>query len=157
MTVDIRAGEYAAGSRWDLGQDLALEFTPAGNLQLRDVKTNVVVWETATKGEKLVMQGDGNLVIYAPGAKPVWSSGSDGNPAAVLRASEEGQLIITTSDSRSLWEAGPAGSKNLPPQDVSAGGASQPPRKTSDHSQTTSAEEYQKFIDSLSPTVRSHR
>lgn len=152
MTIEIGAGEYAAGCRWDLGQQLALEFTTAGNFQLREIGTNAILWETATKGEKLAMQRDGNLVIYAPGAKPVWSSGTDGNPAAVLRASEEGELMISSSDGKPLWQAGPARSQNLAPQEASAAGELQPPEE----SRATAAEEYQRFIESLSPRVRSH-
>lgn len=99
------AAEFPRGCVWFLGQKFVLRFTHEGNLELRESGNNALVWETRSKGEKLVMQGDGNLVVYDGGAKPAWSSGTGGNPGAFFRASEEGSIRITTSDGKRLWSA----------------------------------------------------
>jgi hypothetical protein len=41
--------------------------------------TSAVLWSTNTWGHPnswLVVQDDGNLVLYAPGPTPLWSSGT---------------------------------------------------------------------------------
>ncbi len=45
-----------------------------GNLAL--LKNNNIVWQTNTNGSKLVMQDDGNLVIYSSDNNALWSSGT---------------------------------------------------------------------------------
>lgn len=42
----------------------------------------------------LVMQGDGNLVIYAPNNVPIWSSRTNGKSGAYLSMQGDGNLVI---------------------------------------------------------------
>ncbi|MFC1836694.1 hypothetical protein ACFL2Q_18545 [Thermodesulfobacteriota bacterium] len=74
-----------------------LAFQKDGNLVLYRVSDDKPLWHTCTDGEKvedLVMQDDGNLVIYAPGGKPIWASETDGNPGAYVRLQDDGNLVI---------------------------------------------------------------
>lgn len=51
----------------------------------------------------LVMQGDGNLVMYS-GTSAVWASGTGGNPGAFLGIQDDGNIVIYKSDRRTpLW------------------------------------------------------
>ncbi|GAA1672398.1 hypothetical protein GCM10009733_081960 [Nonomuraea maheshkhaliensis] len=52
------------------------------------------------------MQKEGNLVIYGPGDKPLWSTATAGNPGAyLLLPKESGNLVICSRDNRPLWSS----------------------------------------------------
>ena len=46
-----------------------------GNLLLYG-KNNDLLWEANTRGDLLIIQDDGNLVLYDKCGYPVWSSGT---------------------------------------------------------------------------------
>ncbi len=50
-----------------------------------------------------IMQGDGNFVVYAAGAGPLWASGTDGNPGAWLAMQGDGNLVVYTAAGKALW------------------------------------------------------
>jgi hypothetical protein len=56
----------------------------------------------------LAMQGNGNLVLTAPGNTPIWSSHTAGNKGATLTMQPGGNLVITVPGGRPLWSAGTA-------------------------------------------------
>ena len=55
---------------------------------------------------KLVMQTDGNLVIYNSSGNPDWSSRTFGNLNAKLCSQRDGNLVIYTSDNKPIWASG---------------------------------------------------
>ena len=58
----------------------------------------------------LVMQTDGNLVIYTSGGKPVWASNTNGtgnNNTLVMQT--DGNLVIYTSGGKPVWASNTAG------------------------------------------------
>jgi hypothetical protein len=56
----------------------------------------------------LRMQVDGNLVLFQNGT-PIWSSGTQGQPAAGLYLQADGNLVISTGRRRVLWSSGTSG------------------------------------------------
>jgi hypothetical protein len=52
------------------------------------------------------MQGDGNLVIYAPGGQYIWDSATDGNPGARLIAQNDGNVVIYRTNNTPAWDTG---------------------------------------------------
>ena len=50
----------------------------------------------------LVMQGDGNLVVYGGGAA-LWSSHTQGHPGAALFLQGDGNLVVRASTGAALW------------------------------------------------------
>ncbi|MEP7192143.1 MAG: CHAP domain-containing protein, partial [Actinomycetota bacterium] len=61
------------------------------------------VWSATTSGANtLVMQGDGNLVIYRSGGVAVWSSGTAGKAGAYVRIQDDGNLVIYQG-SAAVW------------------------------------------------------
>ena len=83
---------------------LRLTVTAGGNLVLQD--QGRTVWQTGTTtGVKLVMQNDGHLVLYDARNANVWSSGTDGNPGAVLILRSDGNMVVALDD-RVLFETG---------------------------------------------------
>ncbi|SNY38255.1 hypothetical protein [Paractinoplanes atraurantiacus] len=80
------------GQSWSTNR-LALTVTTGGDLVLRD--QGRVVWRTGTTtGVKLVMQNDGHLVLYDATGGTAWSSGTAGNPGAVLVLRADGRMVI---------------------------------------------------------------
>lgn len=77
-----------------------------GNLVLYR-KGSGATWSTATvgRGYSVGMQGDGNLVVRSSSGAPVWASGTDGHPQASLSLSNEGVLSIRASAGNSIWSS----------------------------------------------------
>jgi hypothetical protein len=57
-------------------------------------------------GDALVMQGDGNLVLYAPGNTPIWASNTSGHNGAWLIMQGDGNLVVVAPGGQPLWAAG---------------------------------------------------
>jgi hypothetical protein len=91
------------GQSWSTNR-LRLTVTGGGNLVLQD--QGRTVWQTGTtSGVKLVMQNDGHLVLYDAGNGTAWSSGTAGNPGAVLILRADGNLVISLNG-RTLFQTG---------------------------------------------------
>ncbi len=123
-TLQFRAIEFLPGSRWNLGKLYELQFSGDGNFVLSNNQTGKILWESATQGELLAMQADGNLVIYDSQGIPVWNSGTAGSTGAFLQARDDGTVEIASTEGSVLWrvpersDAGP----ELPPPEETWGG-----------------------------------
>lgn len=53
----------------------------------------------------LIMQGDGNLVLYAPGNQARWSSRTDGHPGAWAQFNGDGNFVVYGPGAVPLWNA----------------------------------------------------
>lgn len=51
---------------------------------------------------RLVLQSDGNLVLYSP-TRAIWSSGTAGNPGAVLRHQTDNNVVLYSKAGKALW------------------------------------------------------
>ena len=92
------------GQSWSTNR-LRLTVTGGGDLVLQD--QGRTVWRTGTtSGVKLVMQNDGHLVLYDAGNGTAWSSGTAGNPGAVLVLRADGDMIISMVNGRTLFSTG---------------------------------------------------
>jgi hypothetical protein len=63
-------------------------------------------WFSGTQGSRasrLVMQTDGNLVLYTATGVPVWYSGTGGNPNASAILQSDGNLVVYSSGGAPLW------------------------------------------------------
>lgn len=75
------------------------------------------LWASGTSGRAssfLVMQSDGNLVLYDRFIRPLWSSGTAGNPGARLAVQDDGNAVVY-SGSSALWATGTAVASAPPP------------------------------------------
>jgi GH25 family lysozyme M1 (1,4-beta-N-acetylmuramidase) len=71
----------------------------------------VATWFTSTVGSPYrfaVMQGDGNLVVYAHGGQPAWDSRTNGHPGAYLAVQNDGNVVVY-DDGKALWNSGTEG------------------------------------------------
>jgi len=76
-----------------------------GNVVLTDQGRQV--WQTGTSGRggvRVVMQGDGNLVLYDTKSNTVWSTRTDAHVGAVLVLGADGTLKINQRGT-TLWQA----------------------------------------------------
>jgi hypothetical protein len=93
----------STGQSWSTNR-LGLTVTTGGNLVLQD--QGRTVWQTGTTtGVKLVMQNDGHLVLYDAGDGTAFSSGTAGNPGAVLVLRADGNMVISLNG-RVLFQTG---------------------------------------------------
>lgn len=51
----------------------------------------------------LVMQGDGNLVLYSADAAPIWNSGTAGRPNSYAVMQNDGNLVVYTAGNSPIW------------------------------------------------------
>ncbi|MDQ5972176.1 MAG: hypothetical protein QG553_335 [Patescibacteria group bacterium] len=68
--------------------------------------------DTADGKYHLIMQRDGNLVLYSP-TRALWATGTDGKSAAFVSLQQDGNLVLYDRASRPLWYSGTAGHANL--------------------------------------------
>jgi hypothetical protein len=57
-----------------------------------------------------VMQGDGNLVLYAKGGAPIWNAGTTGKQGNVLIMQGDGNLVMYASGGQPVWNSQTQGS-----------------------------------------------
>jgi len=75
-----------------------------GNLVLYSI--NRALWSSSTAGRpvtKAVMQADGNLVLYDAQNKAYWSSGTAGKGASKLVMQADGNLVIYATGGTATW------------------------------------------------------
>jgi hypothetical protein len=77
-----------------------------GNVVLYENATGVALWNSQTAGkpgQSLVMQSDGNFVLYGTGGA-LWHTGTHGHPGAAMRVEEDGNVIIWEGWT-AIWKA----------------------------------------------------
>lgn len=52
---------------------------------------------------RLIMQGDGNLVLYDGAGKATWASGTDHDPGAHAVMQTDGNLVVYATDGKAVW------------------------------------------------------
>lgn len=65
--------------------------------------------KSANEQRELILQGDGNLVLYNKDRKPLWASGTDGKQAAFLNMQPDGNLVLYDTSYKPLWNSRTAG------------------------------------------------
>nr|WSY57016.1 protein kinase [Streptomyces sp. NBC_00886] len=77
---------------------------PDGNLVLYD-ESGTARWASRTEGtgNTAVFQEDGNFVVYNAQQQPLWSSNTQGADGATLKVLEDGNMVIAT-DVEVVWQ-----------------------------------------------------
>ncbi|MBK8238559.1 MAG: hypothetical protein IPK74_23775 [Deltaproteobacteria bacterium] len=68
-----------------------------GNVVLYEEATGKALWNTQTVGTKqpaLVMQEDGNFVLYDGNGAAVWHTSTHGHPGAMMRVEDAGNVVV---------------------------------------------------------------
>jgi hypothetical protein len=58
---------------------------------------------------RLVLQGDGNLVLYKNGFTPLWFTGTQGQPAHYAPLQGDGNFVLYGTSLQALWNSGTQG------------------------------------------------
>ena len=113
----LSAGEVLTKGEYLLSPDAqsSLVFEESGNvIYYSGLKK---VWETKTEGSaasRLIMQPDGNLVLYNNNNSPIWYSGSSGaNQGQVSLVTQPDGNLVIYSGSVPLWSIGFTSNPNL--------------------------------------------
>ena len=66
---------------------------------------------TNAAGLKLVVQGDGNLVLYDAASQPLWNTGTSGQGVAPYKLflQGDGNLVLYDANSTALWNSSTSG------------------------------------------------
>ena len=110
-------GEFAANVSLTANQSLAscngdysLIMQGDGNLVLYQGGT--ALWASNTVGsgaDEAILQGDGNFVLYTSSGTPVWASNTAGNAGAYLSVQNDGNVVVYSASGAALWSTGTAG------------------------------------------------
>lgn len=80
-----------------------------GNLVLIAPGNRPVWWSgTRVPGTVLQVGPDGNVVLYAPGHKAIWWTGTAGRPGAQLGVRDEGDVVVVAPGEVTVWSTGTA-------------------------------------------------
>jgi hypothetical protein len=81
-----------------------------GNLVLYMGSTPLWASNTVNSGAvKAIMQGDGNFVLHTSSGSPVWASNTPGNSGARLSLQNDGNLIVYSASGAVLWATNTSG------------------------------------------------
>ena len=123
----LRNGISLAEGRRLLSSDhrFSLEVQGDGNVVVYDQQSGEAAWAASTQGagNRLVMQPDGNLVIYNSADQALWSAGSAGfGPSATLVMQNDGNLVVY-AHGLPVWSRGTGyiGGRLSPDQTMDAG------------------------------------
>ncbi len=101
----LRAGQQLVSSDGRISATLSTD----GNFAVRGSDGTLFSSGTAgTPGARVVMQTDGNLVLYDAAGKARWSTGTWGHPGSTALLRSGGTLLIEQPDGRTLWSSGAA-------------------------------------------------
>jgi len=82
-----------------------------GDVVIYRAQDGVAVWRTGTLLEdelrrlssRLVLQGNGNLVLFAPTGTQLWSSGTKGRDVQRAVLGDDGRLTLVNADGDEVW------------------------------------------------------
>ncbi len=96
----------------------ALLMQSDGNLVIRSLDTNQVLWASNTDGSGAVrvrLQADGNIVMRTNAGSSVWSSGTNGSGRVTLILENDGILVLRDNSGGTIWSTRPDPEE---PQDI---------------------------------------
>ena len=116
-TKDRPSTLISANQQLEVGQSLLsaderfqLILQGDGNLVLYSLAGALWSSGTANKGgSRLILQSDGNLVLYRSNMTPIWSSGTSGRSGSTLLVQVDGNLVLYASGAKAVWNTRTSG------------------------------------------------
>lgn len=105
----LRAGEQLNPGQRLVSPDGQYVLTMQGDGNLVEYAPgNRAIWATGTNRSNsiVLLQGDGNLVVIAPGNVPVWASGTSGTSGADVELQNDGNVVIYGQGHVARWAKG---------------------------------------------------
>ncbi|GAB2706322.1 glycoside hydrolase domain-containing protein [Kitasatospora kifunensis] len=78
----------------------------AVSLKVGGTAAQPVLWHTGTSGNPgayVVMQLDGNLVVYRPDGTAIWNTYSNNKPGASLHVQDDGNVVLYDANNGPVW------------------------------------------------------
>jgi len=94
---------------WNTGTGGHQSFTPfggrdgTGTARLQTGETLTLNYYLRSAHHALLLQPDGNLVLYGPGYHVLWNSGTYGSGATHLTMQNDGNLVLYTANGTAVW------------------------------------------------------
>ncbi|MHA7957869.1 hypothetical protein ACX9I7_08935 [Streptomyces sp. L500] len=104
MSTEIRNAPFVLERDQSVSSDTArLVMQSDGNLVVYD-EFNRARWasNTVNSGWRAVFQEDGNFVVYTRSGRAVWNSGTAGHPGSRLAVQDDGNVVIYDG-SQAIW------------------------------------------------------
>jgi peptidoglycan hydrolase-like protein with peptidoglycan-binding domain len=106
--TELRAGEALRPGQQILSKNrqYRLILQKDGNLVLYNAG-GASLWDSATvgRGAVAVLQKDGNFVVYDAANRPAWNAGTQGHPGAKVAIQDDGNLVVYHG-TRAVWNSG---------------------------------------------------
>ncbi|WP_217574511.1 hypothetical protein [Streptomyces sp. GbtcB7] len=105
MSHQIRQATWTLERGQSVSSDEArLVMQTDGNLVVYD-ELDFPRWgsDTVDEGWRATFQDDGNLVVYARSNKAVWGSGTEGHPGSQLWIQDDGNVVIYDQLFTPIW------------------------------------------------------
>jgi len=70
------------------------------------------LWSAGTSGQRsaeVIMQGDGNFVVYDGSGRPLWASNTPDHPGAHVAIQDDGNLVVYDVSGAALWASDTGG------------------------------------------------
>jgi parallel beta-helix repeat protein len=106
-TLTANQGLYPGQSLTSCDGRFTLTLQNDGNLVLS--YDGSALWSAGTAGDRsaeVLMQGDGNLVVYSDTGTGLWTSGTSNDSGARLALQNDGNLVIYSASGTALWSTG---------------------------------------------------
>jgi hypothetical protein len=103
--------DSSGAARWNSKTGGHSSPSAAGSDRLKNGQT-LKIGKYLQSGDKrfsLLLQSDGNLVLYEPGYRVVWSSKTAGKGATFLGMQSDGNLVLYTAAHKAVWSSKTAG------------------------------------------------
>lgn len=95
---------------WSSNTEQAIAYATATNSIHSAQTLNIGDSIRSTNGEYiLLLQGDGNLVVYKNGGHALWSSSTNGKPVNRAALQGDGNLVLYGTDGKAYWSSRTAG------------------------------------------------
>lgn len=105
----------SSGSTWQTNTDGQPTYLYPGTDRLATGATTIIVnsyLRSADKRYALLLQPDGNLVLFGPGYHVLWNSQTGGTMAAFLTMQADGNLVLYKANGTAVWNSHTAGQGN---------------------------------------------
>ena len=106
----LMVGQGLRSPGWP-GERFRLDLQEDGNLAVIRTDGAETIWQSGTAGKganRLVMQKDGNLVLYARDGEPLWATETDGQGGTWLVIQGDSNLVLRTDEGRAVWASNKA-------------------------------------------------
>jgi GH25 family lysozyme M1 (1,4-beta-N-acetylmuramidase) len=100
------SGTQGYGASTGATQIAVVSLTDLGSTVPNGTRLSAGDYLQSANGYVLVMQADGNLVLYGPTGQATWASGTAGNQGAWASLLSDGNLVVYSAAGQALWSTG---------------------------------------------------